>query len=311
MADGNPALARAVEHAMHAFDPGAGPPPPPLSSQRLAPELITALLFRGLGSPASEALAIAWESGLYRRDPSQYGLAGTARVQPGAPTALGDVYGTVGGHLGLLRVPLFHQRVPGALGTQIALLAQPAVVLTGDAREDTPELRFALGAALTGAMPEHALVNAQPADSVRSLIAALRAAFGPVGAAPRGDAAVARLAQDLWQTIPPRQARRLGEICADGDGLTYEAARECAGYAMRRAGLFASGHLGVAVQAAVSGLGLALAVPLHEPDGLARACASHPAIADLVRLATRMEYAEARWQERRRGESGRFSATPV
>ena len=311
VADGNPALARAVEHAMHAFDPGAGPPPPPLSSQRLAPELITALLFRGLGSPASEALAIAWESGLYRRDPSQYGLAGTARVQPGAPTALGDVYGTVGGHLGLLRVPLFHQRVPGALGTQIALLAQPAVVLTGDAREDTPELRFALGAALTGAMPEHALVNAQPADSVRSLIAALRAAFGPVGAAPRGDAAVARLAQDLWQTIPPRQARRLGEICADGDGLTYEAARECAGYAMRRAGLFASGHLGVAVQAAVSGLGLALAVPLHEPDGLARACASHPAIADLVRLATRMEYAEARWQERRRGESGRFSATPV
>jgi hypothetical protein len=65
---------------------------------------------------------------------------------------------------------------------------------------------------------------------------------------------------------------------------------------MRRAGLFAAGDLPVAVRMTVAELSLSLDTPLTEPEGLAAACRAHPALADLVRLATSSEYADARWQ---------------
>jgi hypothetical protein len=78
--------------------------------------------------------------------------------------------------------------------------------------------------------------------------------------------------------------------------MTYEGAVKTTRMAMRRAGLFAAGSLVTAIRATVEELKLELPVPLSTPDGLAAACAAHPELADLVRLATRMEYAEARWQ---------------
>ena len=69
---------------------------------------------------------------------------------------------------------------PAPPSFKIALLSPPAIVLNGEVREETPELRYLLGAALTGAMPEHALVNAVGEEGLRTLIDALPAAFGPV-----------------------------------------------------------------------------------------------------------------------------------
>src|SRR6185436_12863236 len=100
--DGNPMYGRAIEHVLALVDPEvAAPTAPPLVSQRLAPELVNALLFRSLAESAvHEALAIVLETGLYRRDMAQYHLTGVARVQPGAGTVLGEVFGTVGRFLG-------------------------------------------------------------------------------------------------------------------------------------------------------------------------------------------------------------------
>jgi hypothetical protein len=78
--------------------------------------------------------------------------------------------------------------------------------------------------------------------------------------------------------------------------MTYEAAVRATRTAMRRAGLYAAGDVAVAIHVTVKELGVRLKVPLDEPNGLSAACAAHAEIADLVRLATRMEYAEARWQ---------------
>jgi len=219
--------------------------------------------------------------------------------------------------LGTVRTPLFHPRGPGALASQIALLWPPAVILTGDVREESPELRYVLGGALTGAMPEHVLVNAWPEESVRTLIEALLAAFGPVDA--RRDSptdAVAKLERDLWQLVPPRGARRLSELLADSKDVTYAAARDATRRAMRRAGLFASGSVSTAISRAVVDLRLPLPVPLTDPTGLHRACERHAEIADLVRLAIRTEYAEARWHaatttELRRTESGSRFRNPT
>ncbi|MDI1449508.1 hypothetical protein [Polyangium sp. 6x1] len=301
--DRNGAYARAVEHVLAGFDPaGRAVAPPALSALASAPELVLALLFRNVESPINEALAITWETGRYRREPSHYGLTGALRVQPGAPTVLGDVWGSVTRVFGAARTPLFHRRAPAgapnqasALGVQVALLAPPAVVLAGEIRDETPELRYLLGASIAGAMPEHVLVRL-PEEHLRTLIEALRAAFGPVGPTGGTDPGVARLGQDLWQIVPPRGDRRLREIFAQPDGVTYEAAIESARRAARRAGLFASGDLPTALRLVVAELELDLDVPLTAEGGLARACAAHPALADLVRLATRSEYAEARFR---------------
>jgi hypothetical protein len=308
LADKNLVYARAVEHVLRAFDvdpPGrspAGAPgaivPPPLSAQRNAPDLVMALLFRDLDAPVNEALAIVWDTGLFRRDAGQYGLTGLERVQPGPTTILGEVYGIVADHLGFLRTAIFHQRTRGALEAQVAPLLPPAVVVRGEVRDDAIEVSYLLGAHLAGTMPEHVLVSSMPEDELRTLLAAVVAAFGPLHATPdtRGNPAVVRLEQNLWQLIPPRGERRLREICSDTERMSWELANRTTRRAMRRAGLYASGDLGHAVRATVKELGLKLPKPLDAPDGLAAACAAHPEIADLARLATRMEYAEARWQ---------------
>lgn len=304
--DKNLVYARALEHVLHAFDPVLGATagghspiaPPPLSAQRNAPDLVNALLFRDLDGAVNEALAMVWDTGLYRREAAQYGLTGVERVQPGPATVVGEVYGVVGGHLGFLRTALFHQRTPGALQGQSVQLLPPAVLLRGEVREETAELRYIMGSHLTGALPEHVLVNGLPTEDLRTLLAAVVAAFGPLDGAPnqRGNAAVVRLEQNLWQLIPPRCERRIREICQGAERMTYEAAVRTTRAAMRRAGLYASGDLGTAVRMVVKELGIRPQVPLAEPNGLAAACVAHPEISDLVRLATRMEYAEARWQ---------------
>jgi hypothetical protein len=343
--DGNAAYARAVEHVLHVWDDVAVPPPPPLASQRLAPDLLGALLFRPIAdSLVHEALALVLDTGLYRRDVGQYQLTGVARVQPAGGTVLGEVFGTIARFLGQPRTALFHQRTavddggsarlaglrpqtPGDDGTRaanggtlasprppappsfkIALLSPPAIVLSGDVREETPELRYLLGAGLTGAIPEHALVNAL-GEGLGTLIEALHAAFGPVADLPRGNAAVARLGQNLWQLVPPRTDRRLREICADPSRITAGQANAGTRQAMRRSGLFASGNLGTALAQLAAEIRVSLLEFQDAPDGLARACAAYPEVADLVRLAIRTEFAEARWspgtaQDRRRAEAG-------
>jgi tetratricopeptide (TPR) repeat protein len=294
--DGNLVYARAVEHVLALVDPEVElHAPPPLASQRQAPDLVASLLYRSVAdSPVHEALAIVLDTGLYRRDVAHYQLTGVARVQPGATTVLGDVFGTVSRFLGQARTALFHQRSAGAPSAQIALLSPPAIVLAGDIREETPELRYLLGASVTGALAEHALVNALDEEALRTLIDALLAAFGPVANLPRGNAAVARLGQNLWQLVPPRADRRLRELC--GAPISYDGAVNGTRQAMRRAGLFAAGGLAIALPLVAFELGLP-PEPEDSPRWLNNLCEAQPAVADLVRLAIRTEFAEARWQQ--------------
>ena len=72
LADEDRVYARAVEHVLRAFDPGAGPlPPPSLATQPEQPGIF-ALLTRPSRDAAGEALAALWEGAphLFARDPS-------------------------------------------------------------------------------------------------------------------------------------------------------------------------------------------------------------------------------------------------
>jgi cellulose synthase operon protein C len=303
IADRNEAYARAIEHILHGFDPSATPvTPPPLSSLMISPELVLALLFRPLETPLDEALTITWDTGRYRREPSHYGLSGAIRVQPGATTTLGEAYGSVIRVFGATRTPLFHRRLAptqGGIGAplsmQIALLTPPAMLLVGDVLKDTAELHYLLGTGIAGTMPEYVLGRGLPEELFRTLVAALEAAFGPVNPNVKTDPAVARLGQDLWQVVNPRTDRRLREIFANGATASYDRPFQAARRAARRAGLFACGDVPTAVRLIVAEQNISLDVPLSAPDGLYRACEKHPEIAEIVRLATRSEYAEVRW----------------
>jgi hypothetical protein len=112
----------------------------------------------------------------------------------------------------------------------------------------------------------------------------------------------------LWESMPARAQRRLRELTDDPLAMDYEAARNAARQAVRRAGLFVSGDLTVAVREACTDLGIST-WGLDAPGGLAALCSSSPAIADLVRLATSPEYAATRFHQARgaaRPPSGTF-----
>ena len=178
----------------------------------------------------------------------------------------------------------------------VALLQPAAVVLAGDVRDESPELRFRLGAALFAASPERALLFALPAQSIRALLAAIHVAFGPPDASRTHAPSVTNLAASLWQTLPARAQRRLREL--SGEEISLNQAVDEGTTAIRRAGLFLSGDLRTAIAEVLDEdrLDLPFALTL---DGLAGACAASPAVRDLVSLATSAEFADARWQDGR------------
>ncbi len=198
---------------------------------------------------------------------------------------------------------MFHAKSDAPLELGVALLAQPALVASGDVRAKSAELVYQIAAAHAAAAPELVLSANLPESILRRLFEALDAAFGPVR--PREDDAptsstdgfkadVARIAAELWQRVNPRSERRLRELC-EGDPLVPERARASAQRAMRRAGLYASGDLGLALQFLAESAGQPQLSGIGE-GALEAACQANEDAADLVRLATRVEYAEARWQ---------------
>ncbi len=296
LADHNPAYARAVEHVARAFDAGAGPlPTPPLTAQIEQPGLLPLLL--GSQSPAAEALGILWESSssLFARDPSSYSLTGLEHVEPGGASPLTRLYEVAARLLDLPRIPLYVRRTNGALVASVALLHPAAAVLTGDVREETPDLRHALGHALASALPRHALLLGQPEHEGRATLRALLGAFGPPEYGRELDLASGRLAESLWRVVPGTAQRRLQDLLRGPQHEEYAALVEQARQACRRVALFLNGDFAYAVGAYLGEV-LVETAPMQGEGMLAALCANHPAVADLLRLATRPAYADARWR---------------
>jgi hypothetical protein len=303
IADRDEVYARAIEHVLECGS-GSAPVAPPLTVQQHQPELVTALLLRDTMTRELEVLSLVWECGMFRRDLASYGLTAADRVPHGTPSVVAETYAVVAGHLGTPR-PLFHRRGAEPFGASVLLFAQPAILVSGDATERSPELTYTLACAHASSQPLLLLAASLPDATLRRLFEAVIAAFGPV--APRGGDTpppsssgsfrtdVAKIGAELWQLVTPRVDRRLREICEAG-AFDLSAARAAARRAMRRAGLFASGDLATAIRITVRELGDEDELDLSDPQALERSATTHPEVADLVRLASRLEFAEARWQ---------------
>lgn len=301
LADKNHVYARAVEHVLSLYDPGVDAAPPPnLNEQPEDPVRLRSLLFRDLASPVIEALSLVWESAshVFRRDMAAYGVTGLERIQLNAPTPLAKTYTGAARILGLTRTPLFQRRTSGSITLGVALLTPPAVIVSGDVSRETSELRYHIGAMLVAALPEHVLLFGSNEEQARSILKGMLLAFGPPEEHRAEGAQAASLAEVLWERVPARAQRRLREICHEPGGIDYETAMDAARRAARRAGLFVSGDLAVALRQTCRQEGLPVEAVLA-PGSLAKLVAESPAIADLVRLATSSEYAAARWQSTR------------
>ncbi|HKY39062.1 MAG TPA: hypothetical protein VJN18_24155 [Polyangiaceae bacterium] len=298
--DRDPVYARSVEHTLSVITSGQGIEPPPLSDQPEQPEAVRALLFREQASRALEALSLVWEGAehVFRRDPSTYGVTGLERVPAGAPMPLARCYSALARSLGLLRTPLFQRRSAGPVTVSLALLSPPAVVLSGDVRQDSAELRFHLGAMLAAATPQYALLFGSPESQGRAVLRGLSFAFGPPRANAGNMGAVLNLAEVLWESIPARLQRRLRELCNDPDALDYDAALAAAKLAVRRAGFFAAGDLASSLRQVAMEEEYLFDSPQQNVRTFVR---DNPTARNLYSLALGAEYAHTRWQFARSG----------
>ncbi|HEX2874042.1 MAG TPA: hypothetical protein VHP33_22455 [Polyangiaceae bacterium] len=298
--DRDPVYARAVEHVLSVLSSGQAAEPPALSDQPEQPDAVRALLFREQSSRALEALSLVWEGAehVFRRDPSTYGVTGLERVPAGAPTPLARSYAALARSLGLLRTPLFQRRSAGPVTVSLALLSPPAVILSGDVRQDSPELRFHLGAMLAAATPQYALLFGSPESQGRAVLRGLAFAFSPPRANAGNSGAVLNLAEVLWESIPARLQRRLRELCEDPDALDYDLAISAAKLAVRRAGFFGSGDLGVSLRQVAAEEDYALDTADQNMRTFVR---DNATARNLYSLALGAEYAHTRFQFGRGG----------
>jgi hypothetical protein len=297
----------ALDHLLALVEPqsGSGPEPPALSDLPEQPDMVRTMLFREVTAPVLEALSLVWEGAehVFRRDTSAYGLTGLERIPLTAPTPLARVYAGAARALGMPRTPLFQRRSAGAVTVNLALLSPPAIVLSGDVRDESPELRFHLGAMLAAALPQFALLFGAPESQARSVLRGLSFAFGPPRPTPASLGAVLNLAELLWESIPARLQRRLRELCDNPDALDYDAALKLARVAVRRAGLFVAGDFHCALREICADEGLD-AARAGVPGGLFELCKESPSLASLYALAVSPEYAETRWRSARTRQTG-------
>lgn len=296
--DQNPNYVRAIEHVLRAFDAERGElPPPPLSAQNGQPGILS-LLTRHSHEPAGQALGVIWEGAapLFAKPPTAYGMSGLERVVPGPMSPLTRLYEAALRLLDTPRFALFHRRGPKEgekLELTVALLNAPSAIVSGEAREDSRELRWMLGRALSAVLSENALALGLPADEAQSLWQVVVAAFGPPGRAAL-EKKHAQLAETLWQTLAPRAQRRLKELLAQGEPAPFEVVVDRALQSGRRVGMFLTGDFAHAARTVVIENGKD-PIMLGKPGGLVSLCREIPALADLYRLALRPEYADARW----------------
>jgi hypothetical protein len=195
----------------------------------------------------------------------------------------------------LPRTPLFRRRTAGPVTVGVALLASPAVVLSGDVAHETPVLRFHLGAMLLATLPGVVLLFGTPEAQARSVLKSLSFAFGPPHPDASGLGSILNLAELLWEAIPARSQRRLRELCDHEHALDYETALLHARIAARRAGLFTCGDLAVSLREVCADEGLDDRL-MSAPGGLATLCEKSPSVKSLYTLAVSAEYAETRWR---------------
>jgi hypothetical protein len=290
--------ASALRHCVLTFsNPAQAPVAPPLQHQTAQPEVLSRLLCGAGPAPALQALAV-----LYRGVPHLFRQAeafGKARrvagdgITPGA-----QLVSALQRLLGTHKTQVLERDAAKPVTFRLVLSDPSTVLIEGQGNPLRSDYRHYFGATLFGSRPELALACALSREQLGMVFDAVLAAFGPPRQL-RGDMArVAQLAERLWESVPARAQRQLQELCERPEHISLQSALEAAQGAWVRAGLFASGDLGIAARDAARLVGVDPS-QLHDPARLRAACEQFPILGELFRFATSLEYATLRWNEPR------------
>ena len=294
-----------MAHVLAAFDPDSNPREvPPLAAQTEQPGML-ALLAR-VGHPAiMEVLSLLWESApeIFLREPTN--LPGTKLGKTTAePLAhIFRLWQIATKLLSLPKASLFANPRPGAAAATVRIASPPAIVLSGELRGDTPELRYALGQGIARALPQNILIAALPEGEGSLMWRAMLGAFGPPEYGRQLDPKSGRLAESFWHTVPPRTQRRMQELLGVAPRTSYDDVVAIVRQSGRRLGLFLAGDFAAVAHAFLRERSMDLE-SVRTWGGAERLFKQFPELANLVELATSSEYAEARLQRPEEGTRG-------
>ncbi|MEY4551411.1 MAG: hypothetical protein RL685_7606, partial [Pseudomonadota bacterium] len=236
--------AAAVAHLRSCAENPSGEVAPRLDAQLERSDVLRGLLFNEADGQPPRALEVIWESTRRVLEwETVRDIKSARRVRVDEPSPLAQAYFSVARLLGASQTPLLQLPVGGELRASVLMMGEPSVLVRGDAREDSPQLRYELGAALAGSLPAFAIINAATYEQIDDLFRAVHSAFGPPETSQTNFTSTARLSALLWESLPPRTQRLMTQWCREGR-LTREVAVAAARRAARRAGLFAAGTVG-------------------------------------------------------------------
>jgi cellulose synthase operon protein C len=291
LADNDPVFARSLLHAQRALsDPAHAPVAPALHRQTEHAEAMVQLL-AGPSQPGHEALGLVWQHvpDLFRE--TGPGPALERKVEQGGGTPLGELLLEVARLFGVARVGVYQVPADTSPEFELVLTHPAALVIRGVITCESPSFRYHFGRMMFATRPEFALAFGLEEKELATVLGAIAIGFGPPRRLAGDVAQLARLAERFWEMLPPNAQRRLGELCEVPAVLDPWAVLEGARRALRRAGLFVCGDLGVAVRETAVAEGVDV-----EGKSLRQLCQESEVIADVVRFATSMEYADARWR---------------
>jgi hypothetical protein len=192
-----------------------------------------------------------WENALplFRTTTRDLGILGTDRVGAHDTSPAGRIIHELNGWMQLDPVVYL---VRDRVSRGEVLRTAPPSVRVSDALLRTPAmLRFELGRAFALTRPEFVLLGALDEDACRTLIAAIRAAFGNTspGAEPTRSRETVLLTSDLWSTLPPIAQREVRRELALADAtFVYEKLALAAHAQALTWGLLASGDPALAIR---------------------------------------------------------------
>ena len=218
---------------------------------------------------------------LFRAQLAQHGVVGTDRVPARGNSPVARALQAAADLFGWEEPQLFVAKK--SFVSEIVRSQPPALVLGLDLPRSERELRFVIARGLMLTRPEHVLLASLGPQEGATLLAAIRAAFGPADGT-RVSREAAALASELWRMLSPARQRDVRELLANAwDTLDYPSVRASVLGGAARAGLLVAGDVGAALR------GLALVeeprLVISEGQPCLTLARTHGPAADLVRFA--------------------------
>jgi hypothetical protein len=287
---------------LSAFDRSVTPPADPgLHSGAWKPEALRAALADDLPDDARRLLTRLWEAARtlprFRQSAASLGANDRERIARLSSSALAEAYAQAARLLNASEVPVYGTHLPAGVLARVLPTHPPAVLMSRAPELTRTQLLWALGRALTLALPEHVIGGVLPAADAKVLLEASMLAFGtrqgrtPSVATSTG---AKEIAAALWQNVPARDQRDLsGALDRYRELFVYEALHARVHALAARAGLLCAGDIRTSLLAVIA-VDPALEHSVVRDDAsFAQACRDSVAFAATVSCATRAELRQA------------------